>query len=86
VWVNVQKLLAWHDLILIVSASGVLLLELTDAATTVSVLKVYDVGPVATLTLRVAGLEGMVQRALLQSQAAAVTVTVMVSTFAETIL
>ena len=85
-WVNVQKLPAWHDLILIVSASGVLLLELTDAATTVSVLKVYGVGPVATLTLRVAGLEGMVQRALLQSQAAAVTVTVMVSTLAETIL
>ena len=83
-WVNAQKLAAWHDLILIVSASGALSAELTDAATTVSVLKVYDEGPVATLTLRVAGLEGMVQRALLQSQAAAVTVTVMVSTFAVT--
>jgi hypothetical protein len=83
--VNAQKLDPWHDLILMVSASATLFALFTDAATTVNVGKVYVLVR-DTFTLRVLGAEGIVQRALSQSQAAAVTVTVMVSTFAATVL
>lgn len=67
------------------SASATLFALFTDAATTVNVGRLY-VLVWDTFTLKVLGAEGIVQRALSQSQAAAVTVTMMVSTFAVTVL
>lgn len=78
---NVQTLAPTQALISTVSESAVLVAELTDAVTTDKALKVYVAELAETLTFLVkVAIDGAVHLALLQSQEAAFTVIVTVST------